>query len=252
MRVLITRAIGPAQTTANHLSNAGHEAVLLPIVEYDNLPAGEGDCEILSRDFDGIAFTSVAAVDALKVRIPDPKVLNRLFELPAYCVGGKSGEAAKQAGFSQCHIAEGNVASLAALINSAFDGETENVKRILYPAPRHKHENLAELLDGPIVDELTVYEARLVDPGRQRLEDALSEIADGAALFYSRRTAAHFFELMKRHELRDLPQNMRIVAISQNVADIVRQSAHVGSNQVIAIPNIPNEEGMISCLSTFE
>ncbi len=252
MRVLITRATGPARITADHLSDAGHEAVLLPIVEYYNLPASEADAEILSRNFDGVAFTSVAAVHALLVRISDPKVLNRLREIPAFCVGGKTGEAAKQAGFGTCHIAEGNVASLAVLINSEFNAETANAGRIFYPAPRDKHESLADLLDRPIVDELTVYEARLVDPGRQTLIDALDDVASGAAFFYSRRTAAHFFDLMEKHELRDLPKNMRIVAISQNVADIVRQTAHVASNQVIAVPNRPDEEGMISCLSTFE
>ncbi|MEM7465234.1 MAG: uroporphyrinogen-III synthase [Pseudomonadota bacterium] len=252
MKVLITRAIGPAQLTANHLSAAGHEAVLLPIVEYNNLLPSEADGEILSRYFEGIAFTSVAAVHALKARIPEPTVLNRLRELPAFCVGGKTGEAAREAGFGKCHVAEGNIASLAVLINSAFDGETDNTRRILYPAPRHKHENLADLLDKLIVDELTVYEARLVDPGRQKLKSTLNDVADGAAFFYSRRTASHFFSLMQKHELRALPKKMRIVAISQNVADIVRQSAQISGNQVIAVPNTPHEEGMISCLSTFE
>lgn len=252
MKVLITRAIGPAKNTAMNLSAAGHEAVILPLVEYYDLPADKKDVGILSRQFDGVAFTSSAAVGALERRVGDQILLQALHVLPVYCVGRKTADAARNAGFYNIHVADGDVGSLAALITSELQAKAGSNKQFLYPAPLHKHENLADLLCEHKIEELTVYEARLVDPGKQNMERAMDAVARGAVFFYSRRTAAHFFKMITMHGLQEKLEPEKIVAISTGVAQSVRQLSQINDDHLVEAANSPNEDAMISCLSAFK
>lgn len=251
MKVLITRAMEPAGNTAMNLAAAGHEAVILPLVEYCDVPAGLQDDDMLSRRFDGMALTGAAAIGALERRFADQKFPQTMLDLPVFCVGTKTADAASRAGFQTVHTAAGDVISLATLIETKLPAQPGTKISIFHPAPRHKHENLAELLDGHVIEELTVYEARLVDPGRQTMEDALNAVAQGAAFFYSRRTATHFLELMSQHELQEKIGPVKFVAISPNVAQVLQQLMQVREEPLIVAAKSPNEDEMISCLSAF-
>ncbi|MGI9402828.1 MAG: uroporphyrinogen-III synthase [Rhizobiaceae bacterium] len=250
MKILITRAAGPANKTAGNLSSAGHEAVILPLVEYRDIPV-RGDDAILSRKFDGVAFTSAEAVNALERRFKGQEFLHSLYGLPVFCVGGRTSEVAREAGFTRVQIAGGDVRSLAALIKSNKFAGSGASAQIFYPAPRHKHENLSDLVIGHEICELVVYEAILVDPGRQELDQALAKVSNGAAFFYSGRSVNHFLDLVEKHGLHERLKQIRFVAISENVAQIARQRPDISDGIMIIVANLPNEKEMISCLSDF-
>lgn len=107
LRVWVTRAQPGAQATAERLAAMGHDAVVAPLLE---VRACEAQVEL-----DGVAalaFTSANGVRAFAGLCEDRS-------LPVYAVGEATAHAARQAGFSQVHSADGDVVALGELIGAA-------------------------------------------------------------------------------------------------------------------------------------
>jgi uroporphyrinogen-III synthase len=249
MKVLVTRAPEAAAGTANNLAEAGHEAVVLPVVEYRDVGPEADDRRIASLQFDAIVFTAAAAVPAFARRLAGWRHGGKLMNLPVFCVGAKTRQTAMEAGFADVRPAAGEVISLAGMIRTELMSRgDESAKRILYPAPRDTSQNLAELLVNHDVEELTVYEACLIDPGAVRLAEALGKVAGNAVFVYSSRTGRHLMRLLHDHGLLDRLQSMTLIAISSNVAETLRQSPGVNDMVTIRIADTPDENAMIACL----
>jgi uroporphyrinogen-III synthase len=104
LRVLVTRAEPGASETAERLKALGHEPVVEPMFAIEPMPAA-------LPAFDALAFTSANGV----------RVFARLSErrdVPVFCVGGRTTEAARDAGFANAVSADGDVAALIDLIES--------------------------------------------------------------------------------------------------------------------------------------
>lgn len=101
-RVLVTRAEPGASATARRLAARGFTPVVEPLFTLEPLAP-----EL--RTFDALAFTSANGVRAFARLSPRR-------DAPVFCVGARTAEAARDAGFAAVTSADGDVVALAALI----------------------------------------------------------------------------------------------------------------------------------------
>jgi uroporphyrinogen-III synthase len=101
-RILVTRAESGASATARSLAAKGYTPIVEPLFTLEpvraDLPA-----------FDALAFTSANGVRAF-ARLSSRR------DAPVFCVGRRTADAARDAGFADVASADGDVAALATLI----------------------------------------------------------------------------------------------------------------------------------------
>ncbi|MCB1458149.1 MAG: uroporphyrinogen-III synthase [Nitratireductor sp.] len=237
MHVMVIREKIASQATARKLRAAGHVPVILPLMqivpEAGHIPDGQ---------FDAVAFTSAFA----------PALLRRmekaahLVDLPAFCVGPATANAARRVGFADVRACGGSAQTLAAQLIAAFEGKAAHV---LYPAAREKAFDLAAAAEdcGLSVMEFVLYAADLVDPGRNALASALERTAGGAVLIHSARSAGHLAHLIEKHDLLPLAASLTFIAISENVAETARR-ALPAENFEFLVAKLPEEDAMLSLI----
>ncbi|NDW03509.1 uroporphyrinogen-III synthase [Jiella pacifica] len=132
-RVLILREAGEAERTARQLAERGHQPLILPLERSVELPSptAEGD-----EGAAGFALTSARAVPPFARRFPGDL-------RPVLCVGGRTGEAVRAAGFANVHVAEGAAAAMGGLALAAGIGPGET---LLYAAGRRRTGTLERAL----------------------------------------------------------------------------------------------------------
>ncbi|MFT3722943.1 MAG: uroporphyrinogen-III synthase [Hyphomonadaceae bacterium] len=101
-RVLVTRSEPGASETAERLNAAGYLAIVEPVFTIEPLPA-------VVPDFDALAFTSANGARHFAVLSPRR-------DIPVFCVGVRTADAAREAGFANVTSADGDANALAALM----------------------------------------------------------------------------------------------------------------------------------------
>ena len=119
--MLVTRPEPAAGTEAEALSALGLAPVLWPITGIRHLATRLA----LPEGTEALVFTSAHGVAAFAAA-------SRLRDLPAYCVGARTAEAARAEGFVDARSADGDAAALARLLAGApetrfFHARGENV-----------------------------------------------------------------------------------------------------------------------------
>ena len=207
MRVLVLRPDDGAQRTAARLRVRGHEAICSPVME-----------TIANRDppppgvFDGVIATSAQAF-----AFAEASALHQFSGLPLMCVGARTAEASREAGFANLRIEAPDAAKLAQKITQSPDG----LKRLLYLAGRDRKPGLEQALAsaGFDVAPWVVYEARAVTALREETAQALRAGAIDAALHFSRRSAATFCKLAVAASLEREARDLLHIAISADTSD---------------------------------
>ena len=194
MRVLVTRAIEDAERTALKLQARGHVPVLAPLRRCEPL-AGT----VAPGDYVAMLATSRHAFAGE----PLPAWLS---VLPCYCVGQRTAEAARHAGFHHAEALGGDGAALA----GALAPRLPPGARLVYLAGSPRHSALEEGLAARGF-HVTVHSryamvraARLPDEAG----DALRAGTLDAALHYSAESARAFLTLVDAAHL--LPQAQKI------------------------------------------
>ncbi len=100
--VLVTRSEPGASETAGRLARLGHQPIVEPLFSLEAIPA-------TPPPFDALAFTSANAVRAF-AKLSAPR------DAPVFCVGRRTAEAAREAGFGDVQSADGDVGALSRLI----------------------------------------------------------------------------------------------------------------------------------------
>lgn len=228
-RVLLTREADRCAETARRLIEAGHEAVLLPLMRHVDLgnPVPQGP-------FDAVALTSAAAAHVLAAR---PGGIGELATLPAYCVGEATATAAQAAGFGEVRSADGDAADLAETLR-----REAAVRRLLYLAPRQRAFDLSAALPAIAVTVVEIYEAELSEPSADSLAAALAQ-AD-AVFLYSPRSAAHLAETLSRSGTGAAWRSLTFVAISEKTAIAAQERLGVP----VLVASEPEERAMIALL----
>jgi uroporphyrinogen-III synthase len=231
MRVLLTRALEDAGRSARLLEKIGFESVVAPVIEtrdgVESPPEGV---------FDGLIVTSAKAASRLW------RFDAELRALPVFAVGPRTARAIGSHGIRDVHCSAGDAKSLIRDIPSILPPPA----RLLHIAGRDRKEEPARSLRemGYEVSLWTAYVAAAVDELPEAARRALDDDAIDAALHYSPRSAKLVLELVERAGLSTAFGHLRHVAISPDVAEVLRAS---GCRRVAHAPK-SNEKAMFRVL----
>jgi uroporphyrinogen-III synthase len=112
MRLLVTRPEPDAARTAEVLRAQGHTVLVAPLMRTETIAADFGG------PFAAVLLTSANAARALAAHPRKAELL----ALPAFAVGARSAEAARDTGFTQVTSADGALGDLVRLIAPRFGG----------------------------------------------------------------------------------------------------------------------------------
>lgn len=235
MRVLVTRPAHSGERTAQRLRELGHEPLLLPLTRpiHDAAAARQA----LDTTIGAIAITSAEAVRTLQ-SLDDaltPHLSRRLF-----AVGETTAEEARKLGFCSVTTSSGSGRELAELIAA------NNTGGLVYLAGLPRAEafetRLTELGRQFSVAECYRMESIALDPGT--VATFLMRNPPDAVLFYSRQTAANFFQIPQVESLLLQLPKIRLICLSNTVAEAVPSLL----STALEISPTPDEKSLLSLL----
>lgn len=244
MRVLITRPVAAAAPLIAELQARRHDVILAPMLNIE--PQDFQDVDI--EEVGAVALTSANAVPALETSFPAK-------DIPVFAVGGVSGAAARSAGFSDVQVADGDVESLARLIQGRRAPENGT---ILHMCGEHTAGELSVVLGaaGYRAETRIVYRAVAATalPGEAAMALAGGKV--DAALFFSARSARIFLSLVKACKDRDRMtaalKEVRAIAISKAVADELQPGPQGGLWRAVDIALQKSSESMVAALDVLD
>ena len=181
MRVVVTRPEPDGERTAAKLRARGCEVLLAPLLRVEWLERAD----LGSGPWDALVMTSANAARAITghPRLPE------LWRLPVYTVGRRTADAARAAGFTTVHSADGDQRDLARLLGGRGGA-------LLYLAGEDRAGDLAAQVaaEGPTVAIVEVYRAAKVTRFPSVAEVALLAGEVDGVLHFSRRSAEAYVD----------------------------------------------------------
>ncbi len=237
MRLLITRPEPDNARTAAALRARGHEVTLAPVLRVE--PAAEAD--LTGGPWAALLITSA---NAARVVAAHPR-RDELVRIPVLCVGRRSAEAARAAGFAEVISADGNAEDLARLVVArAPQGEPNHP--LLWLAGEERAGDLAGALSahGIPVHTVVVYRAVAETALADDVRDALGAGRIDGVLHYSRRSADAFeaIAMASGIDLKSLPT--KHYCLSAQVAEPLRQIGVAG----VMVAARPDEAALLELL----
>ena len=208
MRLLITRPAEDAQELADRLAALGHEAMIEPMLTIQAL-----DFTLPERPITAILLTSRHAAGMIAGTIGGE--LRK--QLPVYCVGAATADAARTAGFSNVIKSGGDAASLIIDAAAALDPEAGIV---LHARGRHARGNIVGNLrcQGFEAREVVAYEARAARQLSDTTANAIRTRSLDGVLLFSPRTAEIFARLVSDAGLAPALTGVTAFCLSDAVA----------------------------------
>ncbi|MDQ8729679.1 uroporphyrinogen-III synthase [Bradyrhizobium sp. LHD-71] len=236
MAVLVTRPAPDNQATADALRARGLEPMLAPMLTFQPLPFRSDNDERYS----GVILTSANVIRAI---VAHP-LLQHLQTLPAFAVGARTAQAARDAGFRKVRSAEGDAAALRELI--VAHGLPRKRAALLYLAAADVSRDLvSELgLRGVEVASIPVYRMAELDEFAEPVRTAFAHDAIEAVLHYSRRSATAFVKAVRRGGLEVSALALPQLCLSAQIADVLRDA---GAHRLI-VARAPNEADLLAAL----
>lgn len=230
-RVWITRTEPGASKTAQAVAALGYEPLIAPVLEVRRLkPVFD------PLDFDALIFTSRNALDAFCA-------LSSRRDLPVWCVGAATADAARRYGFERVISADADARALAELIVRDADPGA----RLFHPTAQEPAFAMAETLraKGVTVSEAAVYATLALTPDLPQPHSLTH------ALIHSPRAAAPVVETLLHNA--DAPA-LIFVAISPAAAEALDQARAAAPQtrklaREIRISAFPDEASMLQRLN---
>jgi uroporphyrinogen-III synthase len=232
MRVLITRPRPDAEALAALLRERGIESLIEPLLEIIPTPVPALDLD----DVQALLLTSANGARALA-----HKTDRR--DLVVFVVGPATAATARDAGFADVTVADGDVAALADLVESRLDAAGG---ALLHVSGSAVAGDLAGRLGcvGFEVRRAVLYEAR---PATALSDTAMAAIAQGdidSVLLFSPRTAESFVRLSRQASLA--LDGLRALCLSPAVAD----QAEATPWGEIAVAARPDQDALLALIQT--
>lgn len=184
--VLLTRPEAESREVAGTLAAMGIRSVIWPMtrIEFVDGPVG------VPEGTDGLVFTSRNGVAAFARSCAERG-------LTAWCVGGRTADAARDAGFADVVSADGDVDALAALLRQEAGGS----RRLLYLRGREVSADLGAMLSGSgnILESRVVYAAQAGGPPPADVRTMFETGAIGVVAVWSRRAARELAGHLAQH-----------------------------------------------------
>lgn len=234
LNVLVTRPRGEADMFAVALAMRGHDALVAPLLDIVVEPVGPLDLDGVQ----GVLFTSANGVRAFAHS-------QTRRDLPAFCVGDATANAARNAGFAKVESAAGDVEALADLVRAKLDPAAG---ALVHAAGTAVAGDLAGALgaDGFEVRREKLYRADMATSLPVEVVAALRDGHIDAVTFFSPRTAEIFARLVQTADLGATLANVAAVALAQSALDIAAEN---GCRFKVAIAaDQPSEAALLDVL----
>jgi uroporphyrinogen-III synthase len=220
-RVLVTRALPEAEETASQLGALGHEVLIAPLRSVEGVAT-----PFPVQRPDAVIATSRNAIGH---GVPIPAEWRAL---PILCVGEKTAEAARAAGFFRAEAAEGDAVALQAVITKAYPSGS----RLAYLAgePRRPELEVAIRAGGFALDTLLRYRMRDLEGFPEPARAALIEGRLDATLHFSAESARAFFKRAQSVDLMIAACKLRHACLSPAVAAAAREAAGQSLDVIVA------------------
>ena len=236
MAILVTRPAPDNAKTAAALRARGHEVLLSPMLRFEPVTF-EDDGEI---DFDAVILSSANAVRAIE----DHPVRARLMLLPVFAVGEHTAKIARDAGFTNITIADGDAISLRGrIVESAAAGKLKKKAALCYLAGADLTRDLGGELGarGFTVVTRTAYRMVPIAGLSDVVSDAFRAGTIDAVMHYSRRSARAYLNAARADGVEISALALPQCCISEAVAGVLRDA---GAMQVAAA-NAPDEKALL-------
>ncbi|MCP4317763.1 MAG: uroporphyrinogen-III synthase [Hyphomicrobiales bacterium] len=243
MKVLVTRPEPGASRTADILRGRGHEPVLMPLTRIvELLPDGSA---LDATDAGACAVTSANAVRSLRAL----GISSERLKSPLYAVGERTGDVARQAGFSDVRTGVGDGAGLAGKIIA--DLKSGNLwlsasAPLLYAAGKTRHSQFEAALAAQQtpVAVVELYGIEEISYSTDFVNSMFLDQRPDAVLLYSGKSAELFFGTLDKIGMHNTLKNCQFFCMSKNVSDIVPSTFR----QQIVVAEKPNEEKLLMLL----
>jgi uroporphyrinogen-III synthase len=239
MAILVTRPQPDNETTAAALRARRFDVLLAPVLRFEAV-AFQDDPE---AQYSAVIVSSANALRALDGQLAG----SRLLKLPLFAVGERTAEAARNAGFRDVAVADGNAEALRDLISGGARHKTQKkAGTLLYLAGADLAGDLPGELSGRGLSVVTQTTYRMVPVLKlpQAVIDAFTANAVEAVLHYSRRSARAFLDAARSAGVEISALAIPQCCISEGVASIIRD---VGAPQVM-VARTPDENGLFEAL----
>lgn len=236
MAILVTRPAPDNEKTAKALRTRGHDVLLSPMLRFEPI-AFMDDGEIA---FDAVILSSANAVRAIENHAVRP----RLMLLPVFAVGDHTAQVARDAGFTNITIAEGDAVSLReCIVASAGGGKLKKKATLCYLAGADLTRDLAGELGarGFTVVTRTAYRMIPVAGFSDAVSGAFRSGAIEAVMHFSRRSARAYVEAARADGVEISALALPQCCISEAVAGVLREA---GAMQVAAA-RTPDEKALL-------
>jgi uroporphyrinogen-III synthase len=212
--VLVTRPVPDNATTAEALRARGYDVVLSPVLLFEPVPFRD-DSE---ARYDGVVVTSANALRA----VADHPSLPAWRKLRLFAVGEATAEVARQVGFTNILVAEGDGASLRDLVTAKL----KKRGTLCYFAGEVLSRDLAGELDarGYTVITHTAYRMAPVADLTANAVAAFNAEQIDAVLHFSRRSARAFFDAARGSGVEISALALPHCCISDAVAAVARDA----------------------------
>jgi len=232
MRLVVTRPQADGERTAEALRARGHEVLLAPLMRIEAVDAD------LSGTWGAVIITSANAASA----VADNRALAALCKLPAFAVGRRSAEAARQAGFADVKSAGGDVRDLVRLIG---EQRADAAAPLLYLAGEDRAADLiGELTARGIAAEMRILYRAVGTPFPPSLVAALRAGEVDAVLHFSKRSAENYLVGAAQAGIDGEAKAVRHICLSAQIASPLAEAGVVR----IAIAPRPDEAALIASL----
>ena len=207
MRLIVTRPRSDGERTQAALLQAGHRAILAPLLEIHMLPGPK----LALAGVSALIATSANAVEALAARTQSR-------DLPLFVVGPNSAAAAREAGFTTVYSGNGGAD---ALVPHILQRLSPAHSVLFHAAPAQSAGTLEAELSrhGYKLQREILYEARAVRTLPHAAATSLSTGTADGALFYSPRSARIFARLVTEASLAARCRGLHAFCISAKAAE---------------------------------
>lgn len=240
MAVLVTRPQADAEATARSLRERGFDVMLAPMLRFEPVPFhDEPDAR-----HDAVIITSANAVRAIGPQLAGHPMLR----LPLFAVGEHTAAAARDAGFRDISVSNGDAGSLRDLVLASTKAKRlKKSATLLYLAGADLARDLAGELGerGFTVVTHATYRMTPVLSLPPQVCDAFAAGAIDAVLHYSRRSARAFLDAVRAGGVEISALALPQCCISSAVASILHDA---GATHVVTAVS-PDEDGLFEVLA---
>ncbi len=209
MRLLVTRPEPEASAMAEELRSLGHEPVIQPLMEFTRI---EFDPQLLLLA-PALIITSGNALRALR----ESGHLERLTQLPLFCVGEETARRALALGFRTIVDTADSAERLAEVIAGQADGD----ELLVHGTGEHQAFDLSQALSlaGLPIHTLRVYGMRARGAFESWLVEMLKAKQIDGVILMSPRTAEIFMRLCETAGLGDSMRTLLYFCLSASVCE---------------------------------